>query len=123
MKERIREIFESSGLNQSHFAKSIEITRAYCSQLLSGKRTPSPKTVRLIAEIYGYRPEWILTGEEPKKNDETTAEIGRLVQKYGLTEKGALLLRTYFDMSPEKRAALENFVLSLTENKEKDNET
>ena len=119
MKERIREIFESSGLNQSHFAKSIEITRAYCSQLLSGKRTPSPKTVRLIAEIYGYRPEWILTGETPKKSDEATVEIERLVQKYGLTEKGALLLRTYFDMTPEKRAALENFVLSLTENEEK----
>lgn len=120
MKERIREIFENSGLNQSHFAKSIEITRAYCSQLLSGKRTPSTKTVRLIAEIYGYRQEWILTGEGPKKSDESTAEIERLVQKYALTDKGAALLRVYFDMTPEKRAALENFVLTLVDGGKKE---
>ena len=127
-KNVLSKLLEERGLKQTDLVNLTGIPSSLISNYIKGVKSPGLKNALKIANALGVSLE-ALSGKENARtfkasqdNDETI-EIERLVQKYGLTEKGALLLRTYFDMSPEKRAALENFVLSLTENKEKDNET
>lgn len=128
-KNVLSKLLEERGLKQTDLVNLTGIPSSLISNYIKGVKSPGLKNALKIANALGVSLE-ALSGKEELKplgvspnNDEATAEIERLVQKYGLTAKGALLLRTYFDMSPEKRAALENFVLSLTEAKEKGNET
>lgn len=39
----VRELLLRRGLSQNNFAQRIAVTRGYCSQLLQGKRCPSPQ--------------------------------------------------------------------------------
>lgn len=116
--ERIRAIFEESGLNQAQFARALKISPTYCSYLLNGQRTPPPRTILIIGEIFGYRPEWIETGEGEKKVDDVADEIRRLVEKFNLSETSEKMLKMYLTLDAKRRVAFENFVLSMMSNEE-----
>ena len=69
-------------MNQSEFAKSLQITPASVSTMISGKTNPSAQTIQQICDKYGYDPEWLKTGEgEPKREkprqEQLAAAFGR----------------------------------------------
>ena len=61
--QRILGIIKENGINQSEFAKSLQITPASVSTMISGKTNPSAQTIQQICDKYGYDPEWLKTGE------------------------------------------------------------
>lgn len=61
--QRILLIIKEQNMNQSEFAKSLQITPASVSTMISGKTNPSAQTIQQICDKYGYNPEWLKTGE------------------------------------------------------------
>lgn len=61
--QRILQIIKEQNMNQSEFAKSLQITPASVSTMISGKTNPSAQTIQQICDKYGYNPEWLKTGE------------------------------------------------------------
>jgi len=52
--ERVREILFRRSISQNCLAARLKISSGYCSQLLSGARTPSPRLrLRLMRELKG----------------------------------------------------------------------
>lgn len=50
--ERVREILLRRSISQNCLAAKLKISSGYCSQLLSGTRTPSPRLrARLMKEL------------------------------------------------------------------------
>ena len=64
---RIRLILGENGLKQRQLAAGLGVTESYISKLL---RDPgirlSPSLAALVEERYGYRAQWLLTGQGPK---------------------------------------------------------
>lgn len=60
--QRILRIIKEQKMNQSEFAKSLQITPASVSTMISGKTNPSAQTIQQICDKYGYDPEWLKTG-------------------------------------------------------------
>ena len=64
---RIRLILKENGLKQRQLAAGLGVTESYISKLL---RDPgirlSPSLAALVEERYGYRAQWLLTGQGPK---------------------------------------------------------
>jgi transcriptional regulator with XRE-family HTH domain len=62
---RIEQIRHKKGLSQAKFAKTIGISRPALSAIENGLTKPSMPILNTIEYKYGFRLEWILTGDEP----------------------------------------------------------
>ena len=67
-RDRVREILFKRSISQNSLAHKLQISSGYCSQLLSGTRTPSPslrrKLMRELKEDFDTLFEMVQTPEE-----------------------------------------------------------
>ena len=77
--QRITHIVESEKLTKTAFANSINISQPYLSQICSGQREPSDRTISDICRVYGINETWLREGAGemyvPKTREETIAEL------------------------------------------------
>ena len=64
--ERVRNLRLSKHLSQAQLA-GTELSDSYISLIESGKRTPTPAVVRLLASRLGCLPEYLSEGIEPEE--------------------------------------------------------
>jgi len=78
MHTRINEIVSKSGLTKTDFAKRLGISQAFVSQLCSGVKIPSDRTIQDICREFGCNEVWLRTGEgEPFQERSREEEIMR----------------------------------------------
>ena len=98
MKDRIILVIADSGLTKSRFADRLKITPAFLSQICSGVRMPSDRTISDICREFRVNETWLRTGEGEMRIDSS--------QRDQLEHFFADVLTT----APDKRSA---FVASL----------
>jgi transcriptional regulator with XRE-family HTH domain len=62
MHERISYIIKESGTSKADFSKTLGISAAYVSQMCSGVRSPSDRTIADICRIFNVNEAWLRTG-------------------------------------------------------------
>ena len=62
MRERLKQAREALALRQEDFAARIGLTQTAYSMLETGKRTISPKHIKLICAEFGISELWLTTG-------------------------------------------------------------
>lgn len=73
--DRIVELIDEFGIKKIQFAERLGISSAYASQLCSGVRTPSDRTVSDICREFHVRREWLETGEGPMRLPEPDEDL------------------------------------------------
>jgi transcriptional regulator with XRE-family HTH domain len=73
--DRIVELIDEFGIKKIQFAERLGISSAYASQLCSGVRTPSDRTIADICREFHVRREWLETGEGPIKLPEPEEDL------------------------------------------------
>ena len=73
--DRIVELIDEFGINKIQFAERLSISTAYASQLCSGVRTPSDRTIADICREFHVRREWLETGEGPMRLPEPDEDL------------------------------------------------
>lgn len=77
--KRIASIIESLGIKKVEFAKAINVDQSFISQITSGKRNPSDRTIADICREFGVNEIWLRTGEgemfDPVTSTEELAEF------------------------------------------------
>ena len=63
MNERIQAIITVKNLKKTEFALRLNVSQAYISQLCSGTKSPSDRTVSDICREFDVNEEWLRTGE------------------------------------------------------------
>ena len=87
MKERILLIISKENISKTRFAERLNITPAYVSQICSGVREPSDRTISDICREFGVNEVWLRTGEgEPFQQRTREEEIMRFAVR---TAKGS----------------------------------
>lgn len=80
MKDRLKEIRTDLNMTQEEFAADVKKTRGQIASYETGRVIPDGTFIQLLVVKYGYREEWILTGEEPKKAPKSLGiEMGEIV--------------------------------------------
>ena len=78
LNERINILIEKLNISKAKFAERLKISQAYVSQLCSGVRDPSERTIQDICREFGCNEVWLRTGEgEPFKERTREEEIMR----------------------------------------------
>lgn len=68
LNERIGVVIESLGMKKTAFAERLNVSQAFISQLCSGAKQPSDRTIMDICREFNVNETWLRTGEgEPFK--------------------------------------------------------
>lgn len=76
MNQRIAWLIDNNDRTKTKtdFAKRINISQPFLSQICSGSRVPSDRTVSDICREFRVNEKWLRTGEEPIRVDSTQRE-------------------------------------------------
>ena len=119
---RIVELIDNFGIKKIQFAEKLGISTAYASQLCSGVRTPSDRTIADICREFNVRREWLESGEGPMRFPEPdedldyindllagdSDEVVRFVRRF---------LRTYRELTPDRQKVMQDFISTLLNQK------
>ena len=118
MHTRISEIVCKSGLTKTDFAKKLGISQAFVSQLCSGAKIPSDRTIADICREFGVNEVWLRTGEgEPFQQRTKEEEIMRFAVQTvkGTDEFRKALVSMLAKLEPEDWANLSRIYAKLTD--------
>ena len=120
--DRISQVVKESSLTKTAFAKRINISQPYLSQLCGGGYTPSDRTIADICREFHVRREWLESGEGPMKlpePDEDLEYINRLLADDDADTVRFIknFLRAYNDLSPADQKIIDNLIRTLTNQK------
>ena len=124
LNERISAVVSASGLNKTKFADVINISQPFLSQICSGAKAPSDRTIIDICREFNVSERWLRTGEgemflELSRADEIVAYVGRVLKDESAFYQQKLLL-FLSRLSPEMLAELEKVADEILANDKKE---
>ena len=75
MKDRISYLIQYLNIRKADFAKRLNISQAFVSQMCSGSARPSDRTITDICREFGCDEVWLRTGEGEPFRQETRQEM------------------------------------------------
>ena len=122
MNERIKKILEELGLKKVEFAERLHISRPYASELCSGAKAPSDRTISDICREFGVREAWLRTGEgemfvQDTQSEQVAAFLADLTKDDSDTFKKRFV-EMLAGLSPADWELLERMAEKLTQTKE-----
>lgn len=118
MKDRISRVIAHSGKTKTAFAKEINVSAAFVSQICSGAAKPSDRTIADICRIFGVDRVWLETGVgEPFVETSPEEEIQKALMQAlgGSDESKARLIRAVANLPDELAEKAVEIVLKLAE--------
>ena len=110
MNERSKKILEELGLKKVEFAERLHISRPYASELCSGAKAPSDRTISDICREFGVSEAWLRTGEGPMLDDTSGSILDRLTAEYHLDDRKRAILTAFLKLSPADQDAILRYV-------------
>ena len=123
MKDRIELVIKNANIKKVDFAKRLNISQAFVSQMCSGVAKPSDRTITDICREFGCNEVWLRTGEgEPYREESRQEQIMRFAVQ---TVKGSDDFRKAFvsmlaKLDPEDWDNLAKIFTKLTEEYKKE---
>lgn len=122
-KSRFLFLLSERGCSKAKAAEILNVSQAYISQLSSGARDPSPRTVSDICREFGVDRIWLETGAgEPfrpvDRNEQIAAILGKAIA--GNATARDRLIRAFSQLPDEMFDQAERILLEIVENLQKE---
>lgn len=117
--QRLAMVLEKSKLNQTDFSKRIRISQPFLSQLLSGKKIPSEKTIGYICMEFSVNEEWLLSGTGQMQSNASREEEIRTMVTNALNGNANLtkaVVQALCNRTEKELAALEALLWDIVYN-------
>lgn len=118
MKERIEFVIKHANIKKVDFAKRLNVSQAFVSQMCSGDANPSDRTITDICREFWVNEVWLRTGEgEPFRERTKEEEIMRFAVQTvkGTDEFRKALVSMLAKLEPEDWANLSRIYAKLTD--------
>ena len=122
--KRIGTVIEVLGIKKVQFAERIKVDQSFISQLVSGKRNPSDRTVADICREFNVDENWLRTGEgEMFVQLSEDAEFIQILSEIEVSDDDFIkaLLRSYWRLSDNEKAAIHKLVNGMLNEKKTGN--
>ena len=108
-KERIRELMEYYGINQTELCKRTGIQKSALSNYLNGDREPRQDQISLIVDPFGVNPAWLMGYDVPMMMPLSSQES----QDSDRITKALEFYNQYEHLSPKDQIAFQTLLKSL----------
>lgn len=126
MNERIRELRKKLGLSGEKFGEKLGVTRVAISNIENGNRNVTDQMFKGICREFNVNPDWLRTGDGEMfvlPEDETAAIVSELLEETTPFYDHIInIVKTYRDLDDTSQRALDNFILQLYKNVQKEKE-
>lgn len=120
LNERIGQVIESLGMKKTAFADKLNVSQAFVSQLCSGAKQPSDRTILDICREFNVDETWLRTGEgepfKPLTRAQAITDFAADIIKEDESFK-ARLIEALAKLSEDEWEVLEGIAKKLAENK------
>lgn len=128
LSKRISFIIEAKEMTKTAFAERLNVSQAFVSQLCSGTKQPSDRTISDICREFDVREEWLKNGEgEPFKKispeEEVAFYVSELLEDDGSNPLYPLIkeiMHTYIELDPKSQEIIRDFSKRLMDNIKKE---
>ena len=114
--ERIGELIESLGMKKVRFAERLKIDQSYVTQLTSGKRKPSDRTISDMCREFNVREEWLRNGRGEMFLDFTEDEFSKAAATLSNDSFVRSLIVEYWKLDDDSKELFRNFIHKLSDN-------
>ena len=117
MHERIRKLRKTLELTQQEFGKRIGMKRNSIA-LIEGGRNTSEQTIFVICREFNVNEEWLRTGNGKMFNLVPEEDLYSKAAASILKDNDALAieaLKLYFELSPEAKKSVTDYILQLSD--------
>lgn len=125
MKDRITLVIKEKKITKTEFAKRLNISQAFVSQMCSGVARPSDRTISDICREFGVDRVWLETGAgEPFKPVDRDEQIAAILSRAiaGNTTARDRLIRAFSQLPDEMFDQAEKILEEIVENLQKEKE-
>lgn len=119
MNERLKKLRKALNLNQVDFGSKLSLTGSAISRYESGVNAMSDSIILLICREFNVNEAWLRHGTGEMFVQKSNDLISKLSEEYHLGLYGQQLLETYMQLSDADKRAVERFVMQLTANVQK----
>lgn len=122
MNERISELIDTLKISKTAFAEKLNVSQAFISQICSGVKKPSDRTVADICAKFNVNKKWLRTGEgsmfvEMTRDEVINQYLGELVKSTSPeVDFQKRFVRALAQLSIEEWKMIEYFVESIKKN-------
>lgn len=116
--DKIKEIRKEHSLSQTEFGEKIGVSRDVIKNIeldLNKKGIPY-NIIKLICCTFGINEAWLLYGTGEKYIQDKDSIVDDLANKYNLSLCGKQILKTYLELSDDKKAVIDEFIEQLLDN-------
>ncbi len=114
--ERIGELIEALGIKKVRFAERLKIDQSYVTQLTTGKRKPSDRTISDICREFNVQEEWLRSGSGKMFIDFTEDEFSKAAAALSNDMFVRSLIVEYWKLDEDNKQLFRNFIHKLSEN-------
>ena len=105
MKERLKKLRKELDLTQQEFADRIGISRGNIATYETRDGSPGSSVINLICREFNVSETWLRTGEGEMFLPSPNGVLDELVQKYGLSTRGKVIVEKFLDLNPDVQEA------------------
>lgn len=114
--ERIGELIEALRIKKVRFAERLKIDQSYVTQLTTGKRKPSDRTISDICREFNVQEEWLRNGSGKMFIDFTEDEFSKAAAALSNDMFVRSLIVEYWKLDEDNKQLFRNFIHKLSEN-------
>lgn len=114
--KRIGNLIEILGMKKVRFAERLKIDQSYVTQLTSGKRNPSDRTISDICREFNVREEWLRNGNGEMFLDFTEDEFSKAAASLSNDTFVRSLIIEYWKLDEDSKKLFRDFIHRLSDN-------
>lgn len=118
LNERISWLIKELNTTKTAFAEKLNVSQAFVSQICSGVKQPSDRTIADICREFSVSEEWLRTGKgkpfiEVSPDEELDYILGQIGA--GADETIVRIIRAYWKLDEKEKAAVRKLIDNLAE--------
>ncbi len=118
MHERISKLIQTLKIKKVEFASAIGVSQPFVSELCSGAKLPSDRTISDICRVYHVNESWLRTGEGDMFLDlPPDKEIDDIFAQIKMSDDNTIkaIIRAYWKLPDEHKAVIRQLIDDIAE--------
>lgn len=118
MHERISKLIQALKIKKVEFASAIGVSQPFVSELCSGAKLPSDRTISDICRVYHVNESWLRTGEGDMFLDlPPDKEIDDIFAQIKMSDDNTIkaIIRAYWKLPDEHKAVIRQLIDDIAE--------
>ena len=113
--DRISYIIEILGMKKTAFAERLNVSQSFISQLCSGVKQPSERTLMDICREFRINYLWLTEGKGDMFTTTPQTVVDELAEDYHLDDIDKKIIEKYLELSDEQRKVIKEYIKSILE--------